>query len=399
MNTRFRLSAMMFLEYGVWGAWTTVGAVYFQDLGFGDTMISWLFAALWLACIIAPFIGGQIADRYFPTQRFLAISHLLGAVLLFLMAIERSFPQMMWWMSIYCLLYAPTLALTNSICFHHLKNVDEEFGRIRVWGTLGWIAAGWILTLWRSAFSFQVLGDLFYVAALGSFLLGILSFFLPNTPPRREAESPFAFLEAIRLLKDRNFAVFMLIAFVVTTELQFYYIPTSIFLQDLGVSGKYVPAIMTLAQIAEILAMWLLLPRFLRSIGLRWTLALGVIAWPLRYVVFAIGEPLWLVVLSLAFHGIGFTFFFVTSQIYVDRVASADIRASAQSLLTLVTLGVGNYLGTMFYAYIKVLMTENGVTDWTDLFLVPCALTGACAIAYLLLFRPAGQSTGSHQLS
>ena len=151
-------------------------------------------------------------------------------------------------------------------------------------------------------------------------------------------------MEAIKLLKDKNFAVFMTIAFVVTTELQFYYIPTSIFLQDLGVSSQSVPAIMTLAQIAEILAMWFLLPRFLGTIGIRGCLALGVIAWPLRYVIFALGEPLWMVIASLAFHGIGFTFFFA-SQIYVDNVAKADIRASAQSLLTLATLGIpGNHV-------------------------------------------------------
>ena len=388
MTLKARLSGMMFLEYAVWGAWTTVGAVYFQQLGFGDTMISWLFAALWLACIVAPFVGGQIADRYFPTQNFLAMAHLLGAILLFLMARERSFGSMMTWMVLYCLLYAPTLALTNSICFHHLKNANEEFGRIRVWGTLGWIMAGLVLSAWRSGLNLTVLGDLFYLAALCSLLLGILCLFLPHTPPRKEAENPLAFLGALRLLKDRNFAIFILIAFVVTTELQFYYIPTSIFLQDLGVSSASIPGLMTIAQAAEILAMWFLLPRFLKVLGLRWTLAIGVIAWPLRYVIFALGEPLWMVIASLAFHGLGYTFFFVASQIYVDNVSSDDIRASAQSLLTLATLGVGNYVGTMFYGYVKVALTHDGVTDWSMLFLVPCALTAACAVAYLLLFRP-----------
>jgi len=257
-----------------------------------------------------------------------------------------------------------------------------------VWGTIGWIAAGWVLSGWRAVSDFQVLGDLFYVAAFCSVALGLLCFSLPHTPPRRGAESPLAFLEAFRMLRDRNFAIFMAIAFVVATELQFYYVPTSIFLQDLGLSSHSVPAVMTLAQIAEIFAMWFLLPRLLGSVGIRWCLALGVVAWPLRYVIFAVGEPLWLVITSLAFHGIGFTFFFVTSQIYVDNASSTDIRASAQSLLTLATLGAGNYLGTMFYGYIKVLLTHDGVTDWTQLFLVPCFLTAASAIAFLLFFRP-----------
>ncbi len=388
-SLRLRFSAMMFLQYAVWGAWSVVAAAYFQRLGFSDTMISWLFAALWLACIVAPFIGGQIADRYFPTQYFLAAMHLAGGAFLLLMAIERDFKPMMAYMAVYCLLYAPTLALTNSICFHHLKDPEREFGKIRVWGTLGWIVAGLLLTFWRGLTDSPVLGDLFYLAGGGSLLLGALCFLLPYTPPKSEAENPLAFMEAVKLLKDKNFAVFLGIAFVVTTELQFYYIPTSIFLEDIGVSRGSVPALMTIAQIAEIIAMWFLLPVFIRKLGLRWTLALGVLAWPLRYVVFAIGEPLGLVVASLAFHGIGYTFFFVASQIYVNNAASDDIRASAQSLLTLATLGVGNYLGTMFYNFIKVSVTDaQGVTDWSTLFWVPCILTAACAAAFLVFFRP-----------
>ncbi|HOJ32184.1 MAG TPA: MFS transporter [Candidatus Hydrogenedentes bacterium] len=390
---RTRLSIMMFLQYAIWGGWCVVGYAFFKEIGFSDTQSSWLFSALWLACIVAPFIGGQIADRYFPTQYFLAIAHLCGGIILLLMGRERNFTPMMTYMAIYCLLYAPTLALTNSICFQNLKDVSRDFGRIRVWGTLGWIAVGWILTFWRRIVEPDVLGDLFYLAGGCSLLLGVFCFFLPHTPPKKEAENPFAFLEALGLLKDKNFAIFLSIAFIVTTELQFYYLPTSVFLEEIGVSKQNVPSVMTVAQIAEIITMALLLPIFLKKVGLRATLALGVIAWPLRYLVFALQKPLWLVIASLAFHGLGYTFFFVASQIYVDNVATSTSRASAQSLLTLVTLGIGNYLGTMFYMVIKNYFTikqpdGTEITQWSQLFLVPCVLTALCAVAFLIFFKP-----------
>ncbi len=390
---RTRLSIMMFLQYAIWGGWFVVAAAYYQELHFTDTMSSWLFGALWLACIVAPFVGGQIADRYFPTQYFLAVVHLAGGVFLLVMARERSFAPMMTYMAVYALLYAPTLALTNSICFQNLEDVDRDFGRIRVWGTLGWIVVAWLLTLWRRLAEPDVLGDLFYLAAGASLLLGVFCLFLPHTPPKKEAETPFAFMEALSLLKDKNFAIFLTIAFIVTTELQFYYIPTSIFLEEIGISKANVPSVMSIAQIAEMITMVLFLPFFIKKIGLRWTLAIGVIAWPIRYVAFAMGGPVWLVVSSLACHGLGYTFFFVASQIYVDHAASSTSRASAQSLLTLVTLGGGNYLGTMFYMYIKNMFTTvqpdgTPITNWTNLFLIPCALTAACALAFLLLFHP-----------
>jgi nucleoside transporter len=428
-NIRFKLSSMMFLQYAIWGAWAVVGGAYFEKMGYSDFETSQLYGLLYLACIIAPFIGGQIADRYFPTQYFLAAVHLAGGVLLLLMAHEQPFLSMFIFMTIYSVLYAPTLALTNSLAFHQMKDANREFGGIRVWGSLGWIVVGVGLTLWRHVsapeFSSQLgtfeftgawfgkfwdlwwtgpeaglMGDLFFVAGGASIVLGLFSLILPHTPPKKTGVNPWAFLEALKLLKDKNFLIFMLIAFVVSTELQFYYIPTSLFLRDIGIRENNVPAVSTIAQLAEIFAMWLLLPLALRKIGVRWTLALGVIAWPLRYVVFALAPHLpWpVVVASLAFHGFGYAFFFIASQIYVNNVAHSDIRASAQSLLTLVTLGLGNYLGTVFEGVIKTAFTTTTAavgaapavitTDWTTFFLIPCGLTTTCAIAYLVFFKP-----------
>jgi MFS family permease len=325
-------------------------------------------------------------------------------------------------MSAYVLLYTPTLPLVNSLAFHHLSDPDRQFGGIRVFGTLGWIAAGVALTLWRHlcdpAFLQElggfgltgewfgklwalwwgptgecVKGDLFLLAGGCSLLYGLFALTLPKTPPRKSAENPLAFLGALKLLKDPSFAVFLAIAFVVTTELQFYFMLTyDFFVQSLGMSPANVPMVMTVAQVAEVVAMWWLLPIAIKKIGLRWTLALGVIAWPLRYVIFAIGSPAWLVVAALAFHGFGYAFFFVASQIYVNNAAHSDIRASAQSLLTLVTLGVGMWLGTMLTGFIRTYFTIGegaaAVTNWTAVFLVPCALTAACAVAYLVFFKP-----------
>lgn len=405
-NLRVKLSLMMFLQYFVWGGWTVVLYPYLTGtLGFSDSQAGWVFSVLWLACIVSPFIGGQLADRYVPTQLFLAVSHIIGGVMLILAAQQREFTGMILFMSLYSLLYAPTLALTNSLSFHHLKGAaDREFGAIRVWGTLGWIAAGYALTIWRSGSPTAAQsGDMLIMSGVAALLLGVFCFFLPHTPPKGEAENPLAFVEAFSLLKQPSFLIFIIISFIVTTELQFYYLPTSQFLMELGrvqtifgnftVTQENVSSIMTVAQIAEIIAMAIVLPMVLPRIGIRKALAIGVIAWPLRYVIFAMGGPLWLVVLSLSLHGIGYTFFFVVSQIYVDKVAPNDIRASAQAMLTLFTLGIGNFLGTLFTQWIlgRYAIPDAAPTQfshyWTPIFLVPCALTALCAVAFLLGFR------------
>ncbi len=388
---RFRLCAMMFLQYAIWGAWAPVLYPYLADtLKFTGAEAGYIFGTLWLACIISPFIGGQIADRWFPTQWFLAIVHLAGGAILLITSHTKDYGPMLWMMFAYSLLYAPTLALTNSLTFHHLKDVEKEFGAIRVMGTIGWIVAGLVLTGLRNVMPSlgQGRSDCLFLAGCLSVLMGIFCLTLPHTPPRRENVNPLAFVDALKLLRDKNFLIFIIISFVVTTELQFYYMPTGSFLQSIGISQKSVPAVMTVAQIAEIIAMAVFLPKLLPLLGVRKALAIGVIAWPIRYLVFALQQPTWLVVASLTLHGIGYTFFFVVSQIYVDQTATKDIRASAQSLLTLVTLGLGNYIGTWFTGRILDSFKDStGAQQWTPVFLVPCALTIACAIAFLIGFR------------
>ncbi len=219
--------------------------------------------------------------------------------------------------------------------------------------------------------------------------MGIQSFTLPHTPPKKEGASPWAFLDAIRMLKDKNFAIFMVISFVVSTQLMFYFILTAPFLvsDKIGVPNTVVAGVMTIAQVAEIVVLALLLPIFIPKYGIRKTMIIGILAWPIRYIIFAIGYPAWLVIASLALHGFCYVFFFTVAFIYVDTVAPKDVRHSAQSLITVVVLGLGNYFGSLFAGWVQTYFTSGNVTNWTGVFLVPVALTVACALAFLFLFK------------
>ncbi len=394
MSAKTRLGIMMFLQYAIWGAWAPVLSAYLlDDLGFSGTQAGWIYALLPLATILAPFIGGQAADRYFASEKVIAFLQLTGGILLLLVSRTTTFSAMWPLMLIYCLLYAPTLALTNSVAMINLRDSEREFGAIRVWGTIGWIAAGLALSGWRTlgagGASLMMKGDMIFLAGIVSILMSFQALTLPHTPPKKEGVKPWAFLESLKMLADKNFAIFIGITFVVSTELEFFYILTAPFLQSasIGVSSANLPAVMTIAQFAEIFVMAFLLSWSLKRYGMRRTLALGVVAWPIRYVIFAIGTPAWLVIASLALHGFCYVFFFVAAFIYVDKVAPADIRASAQSMIAIVALGFGRFLGSLFAGKIQEVFTSETGTNWTGVFLVPCVLTLICALAFLLFFR------------
>jgi nucleoside transporter len=394
MSVRFRLGIMMFLEYAIWGSWASVLSAYLiNDLGFSGGQVGWIYSLLPLATIIAPFLGGQFADRYFPTQKVIAVLQLVGGIILILGSTVSSYAAVMWLMLVYCLVYAPTLALTNSIAFINLKNSEKDFGKIRVWGTIGWIAAGLALAGWRtiakSGGGAAIKGDTLLLAGVFSLIMGFLAFGLPPTPPKKEGTKPWAFLEAIRMLRDKDFLVFTFISFIVATELQFYYVLTAPFLTSasIGVSNSAISGVMVIAQVAEIFVMALLLPLVLPKFGIKKTMIFGILAWPLRYLIFAIGAPAWLVIASLALHGFCYVFFFVAAYIYVDQIAPKDIRASAQSLIAVIILGFGNFVGSNFAGWIQNQFTTAGLTHWRSVFLVPLALTLVCALAFVFLFR------------
>ena len=403
MSVKFRLGAMMFLQYAIWGSWAPALSAYLQNnLGFDGWQLGIVFSLLPLATILSPFVGGQLADRYFPTQKVIAVLQLGGGVLLVFLANITAFAPMMWLMLLYCLVYAPTLALTNSIAFINLQSSEKEFGAIRVWGTIGWIAAGWALAGWRllvkSPQGVAMKGDALLLAGVFSLLMGVLSLGLPHTPPQKEAAKPWAFLEALKMFKDRRFAVFAVISFVVATELQFYYVLTSPFLTStaIGISQRSVSAGMTIGQIAEIFVMAFMLSWALRKFGMGRTMTLGILAWPIRYIIFVIGAPAWLVVASLALHGFCYVFFFTAAYIYVDTIAPKDIRHSAQGLIATIILGLGSFLGSLFCGLIQKTFTTVSVSaagetlqsvNWRGTFLVPTVLTLLCLVLFLAFFR------------
>ncbi|MDH4220335.1 MAG: MFS transporter [Candidatus Aminicenantes bacterium] len=394
MGVRFRLGLMMFLQYAIWGAWSPVLSEYLiNELGFSGTQVGLIYSLLPLATIVTPFVGGQIADRSFASQKVIACLQLIGGGLLIYTSTVTNYSTMIWMMLFYCLLYAPTLALTNSVAFINLKDSEKEFGIIRVWGTIGWIVAGLILMGWRhlsqSSDTFAIRGDTLFLAGIFSIIMGFQAFSLPHTPPKKEGANPLAFLEAIKMMRNKNFLAFVIISFVVATELMFYYVLTAPFLTSdkIGLSSASVPGVMVIAQVAEIFVLAILLPYFITRIGIRNVLVMGVLAWPLRYIIFAVGKPSWLVLASLSLHGFCFVFFFAAAFIYVDTVSPRDIRHSAQSLIMLVTYGIGNYIGSLFAGEVQEFFTTEAGTNWTGVFLVPCVLTVLCAVAFLLFVK------------
>jgi len=405
-----RLSLMMFIQYAVWGAWFPALSGYLEKhLGFAGKQIGWIYSMLPLANLIVPFTAGQVADRWLPAQIALSLFHLTGGLIMLAMAFQSGFWTLLTLMLICAILYAPTLALTNTIALRNLVDPQREFGPIRVWGTIGWIVSGLLLTVlrnffgsegWRLSPEVRVI-DVFVLASVLSFIMCIVSLTLPHTPPVKEAPDPLAFRRAFVLLRNRSYLTFFIIAFVVATELQLYYVLTFPFLSQwqgkvYGITTENLPAYMTIAQIAEIFVMTFMLPYGLPRWGVRNSLLIGLIAWPARYFIFSIAWSLyatapafvWLAIAALALHGFCYVFFFVVAFIYTDMVAPPDIRASAQSLINLAVLGVGLLIGSWFAGWLKDICTNaSGMTNYTIVFLVPGIITLICAFIFATLFR------------
>ncbi|NVJ87590.1 MAG: nucleoside permease [Algoriphagus sp.] len=390
--TRFRLSIMMFLEFFVWGSWyVTMGTFLGANLAAKDQEISLAFSTQSFGAIIAPFIVGLIADRYFHAQRILGVIHLLGAVLMYLLYTSNDFSFFFPILLGYMILFMPTLALVNSISFNQMKDPAKEFSIIRVWGTIGWIAAGILISVfaWDSqeGLSNGLLGNTWLMAAVVSLVLGVFSFTLPATPPRAKSNDKVKFsellgLDALALLKDRNYAIFFLSSVLICIPLAFYYQNASPFLTEIGVensTGK-----MTIGQISEVLFM-LALPLFFSRFGIKKTLVVAMLAWAVRYVFFAFGnadEGVWLLMIGIALHGICYDFFFVSGQIYTDAHAGEKFKSSAQGLITLATYGVGMLIG--FWAAGQIsnyYLIDDRMHDWQSIWLIPAGIS-----VFVLLF-------------
>jgi nucleoside transporter len=384
----FSLSAMMFLQFTIWGAWGPVLSAYLLGpLRMSAKQTAWVYATLPLACIVSPLIAGQFVDRWLATEWFLAAAHLIGAGVLLWAARRNSFPGMFAALGLHSLLYAPTLALVNSLAFHHLPHPDTDYFWVRVWGSVAWVLIGWALAGWRRWGRFEVRGsDALMLAAACSCVMGLFCFTLPHTPPRGAPDTVLPAIKAFGMLKNHDFAIFLAISFIVGTQLQFYFVGTSRFLEDIGVAPRNIPAAMTVAQIVQAISMGGIVPFILPQIGYGKTLALGIFAWALMYLAYARGRPRSLVVASMMLHGFAFACFFDTAFIYVNRVAPADIRGSAQSLY-FVVYGLGLFSGTQFAGAIMDALRRGGTFRWGPIFSIPCALLMLCAMGCLTVFK------------
>lgn len=391
LTTRIQLSTMMFFEFFIWGGWFVTMGTYLKSLpGTTDVQVGVAYGTQALGAIIAPFIIGLIADRFFSAQRILGVLHLAGAALLYYASKQNDFASFYPIILIYMILYMPTLALVNAVSFKQMSSPEKEFSFIRVFGTIGWIVAGLIIG-WLAWEKNGALINTFRLTAAVSAALGIFSFTLPNTPPPKAGTkasfSEMIGLDAIGLLKDKNFLIFFVCSILICIPLAFYYQETNIFLNELKVSGA--AAKMSLGQMSEMIFMFLM-PWFFMRFGVKKMLLFGMAAWIIRYLLFGYGDAgsgMWLLYIGIILHGICYDFFFVTGQIYTDEKAGERIRSSAQGMITLATYGVGMLIGFWFAGKIAERYgTANG-HDWRNIWLVPAGIAVLVLLIFLILFK------------
>jgi nucleoside transporter len=426
---RTKLSVMMFLEYVIWGAWLPLLTLYltkylhFKGPGVADftgVQAGWILNTFAIASIVGMFVGGQLADRHFAAEKFLAFSHLVGGVSMLLLPMQTRFWPFLIIMLIHCLFYVPTLSVTNSICFANLKDAQKDFGFVRLWGTIGWIAASWpfvfILVDWAKtpaisevgfvawlgkalatsktdAAMASALANIFRLAGVTSLVLAAFCLTLPKTPPAEKGEKAFAPFEAIKLLVVPSILVLFIVTFLDTVVLWCYFFWTSPFLGKLGIPANWMMPVMSIGQIAEIGTM-AALGLALKKLGWRWTMTLGILGQVVRYLIYSFSgqEMAWLVVASNLVHGVCYAFFFASVYIFVDEHFPKDARVSAQGLFNLMILGIGpltandlwGRLGDVF----QVSQETSTTSHFNHLFLVPLGLSILATLALAVFFRP-----------
>lgn len=397
---KVRLSTLMFMEFFVWGAWYTTIAVYMSQHGMAN-LTHWPFTGNAIAAIVAPFIVGMVADRYFNSERILGLLHMLGGLILF---ITPSLHQTPWLfigaLILYNICFMPTLSLANSLSFHHINDQEKEFPVIRTFGTVGWIVAGLTVSFVLGYFLTENIPPEqtalpVYLAATMSILLGLYSLTLPKTPPQARGEKStwrdIVGVEALRRLWSQPFAIFLVSSILISIPLAAYYNFTQVFLNDSGF--KNIAATQTIGQMSEIIFM-LLMPLFFVRLGVKKMLAVGMLAWAVRYFLFsggAVDSVTWMIITGIALHGICYDFFFVTGQIYVDKKAHKKIKGQAQGLIILATYGIGMLVGTQVAGYIFNLymgdQAQMSLESWQAFWRLPALFALVVMIFFLLFFK------------
>jgi MFS family permease len=379
------LSVMMFLEFAVWGAWAPVlAARLLGPLGMSGKQTGWIYATLPLACIFAPLVAGPAADLWVSAKWILATAHLAGAVLLLVAARQEKFARLFATMFLYSICFAATLPLVNAVLFANLKDPATESGGIFIWGPIAWALVGYFLTGWRWIFKTEGQGrDCLYLAAALSVLMGISCLFLPQAAQH----SSSIVAAAKQLLGDPNFLVFLVVSMAVIGTIQFYFLGTGHFMQNLGVSGKNVSASMGMAQAVQTVATWLALMAWSLPglLGFKGTLILGAACWLAMYVIYVVGRPRPLILASQGLHGLAYVFFVIVGQLYCNEVG-AEIKNSIQALLSAATMGVGLFLGTQAAGWVMDRFSVNGRFQWPKIWLVPALVTLAGIVALAVGF-------------
>jgi len=391
LNNRIKLSTMMFLEFFIWGAWfVTMGTYLGKNLLSDGVQIGSAYSTQSLGAIIAPFVIGLIADRFFAAQKILGFLHLLGGILLWFASTALNFESFFPFVLGYMIAYMPTLALVNSISFKQMTDPGKEFPSIRVFGTIGWIVAGILIGLlnWEQGGNLVMT---FKMASIASIILGLFSFTLPHTPPAKKGEKTslgdIIGLDAIGLLKNKSYLLFFLASVAICIPLAFYYNFTNPFLNEVGM--KSAAGIQSLGQVSETLFM-ILMPLFFVRLGVKKMLAIGMIAWVVRYLFFAFGNAeanYWMLIGGIVLHGICYDFFFVTGQIYTDRLAGERFKSAAQGFITLATYGVGMLFGSIISGMVVDKYASQGGHDWHSIWVIPAGIAALVTLLFLLFFK------------
>ncbi|WP_420155592.1 nucleoside permease [Siphonobacter sp.] len=393
-TVRIQLMLMMFLQFFCWGSWYGQVTKYLgTTLGATGEQQGAAFSTFSIAMLIAPFFVGMIADRYFSAQKVLGVLNLLGAVVLYFLTQATNPDQFFWLILAYCLTFTPTLALATSIAMNQMASPEKEFPNIRVAGTIAWIVVANIV-------GYLGVGDqvtIFQFAMVASLILGVFSFFLPDTPPKATGPAKASQIlgtDAFVLFKDRSFAIFFLSSILICIPLSFYYAMANPSLTDSGMTN--VENKMSLGQASEVIFM-LLLPLSYSKLGVKWTFIVALIAWIVRFLCFGFGDAgsgEWILYMAIILHGVCYDFFFVTGQIYTDNKAGERIKTQAQSLITFATYGVGMGIGSYISGVLKDTFTTEAGVNWSGYWMVPAGIAGIILLLFIAVFREK-QSTAS----